>query len=223
MQDVRTFRPPLGFPADHLGDLGLVEVRRLAGLREDLAAFPQDHERDRVRLLVPRGELGPERGLEGQGPQPPPQGGHRRPVLAPDEFLQGRFDLLRLLWMEEVPERLELLTQGVELRGGAGPRWGDRRRHLAGRVVRRSVARGQGWNLLLDQVDGLGQALVGVAQHRFHDDLAMALELPAEQLQGRVIPLGHPFSPGATDRGYKSIPSEIGIRRRTFFYEYLPR
>jgi len=48
-----------------------------------------------------------------------------------------------------------------------------------------------------------------VAQHRFHDDLAMALELPAEQLQGCVIPLGHPFSPGATDLGYKSIPSEI--------------
>src|SRR6059036_910666 len=73
MQDIRALRPPLGFPADHLGDLGLVEVRGLAGLRKDLAAFPQDHERDRVRLLVPRGELGPEGGLEGQGPQPPPR------------------------------------------------------------------------------------------------------------------------------------------------------
>ena len=61
---------------------------------------------------------------------------------------------------------------------------------------------------MFDQVDGLGQALVGVAQHRFHDDLAMPLELPAEQLEGCVIPLGHPFSPGAMDRGYKSIPSQ---------------
>src|SRR5437899_744897 len=100
MQDIRALRPPLGFPADHLGDLGLVEVRGLAGL---------------------------------------------------------------------------------------------------------------------------GQALVGVAQHRLHDDLATALELPAEQLQGCVIPLGHPFSPGARDGGYKSIPSEIGFWRILFTYEYLPR
>src|SRR5207245_9594426 len=125
--------------------------------------------------------------------------------------------------MEEVPERLELLAQGVQLRRGTGPRRGRRGRHRAGRVVRRSVARGQGGNLLLDQVDGFGQALVGVAQHRLHDDLAMALELPAEQLQGCVIPLGHPFSPGARDGGYKSIPSDIGFWRILFTYEYLPR
>src|SRR2546427_2449167 len=211
MQDVRTFRPPFGFPADHLGDLGLVEVRGLAGLREDLAAFPQDDERERVRLLVARGELGPERGLEGESPQPPPEGRHRRPVLAPHEFLQRRLDLFRLPRMEEVPERLELLAQGVQLRRGTGPRRGHRRRHLAGRVVRRLVARRQGGNLLLDQVDGLCPALVAAAQHRFHDDLAMALEPPAEQLQGCVIPLGHPFSPGERDGGYKSIPSEIGF------------
>src|SRR5205823_4251946 len=49
MQDVRAFRPPLGFPSDHLRDLGLVEVRRLAGLRERLAALSQDHEGERGR------------------------------------------------------------------------------------------------------------------------------------------------------------------------------
>src|SRR5437667_4256243 len=117
--------------------------------------------------------------------------------------------------MEEMPERLELLAQRVQLRGGAASRRGQGRGHLGGRLVGGRVARGQGWNLLLDQVDGLGQALVRMAKHRFHDDLDMALELPAEQLQGCVIPLGHPFSPGARHGGYKSIPSEIG------FGEYL--
>ena len=121
MQDVRAFRPPFGFPSDHLGDLGLVEVRRLAGLRERLAAFPQDHEGERVRLLVTRGELGPERRLEGEGSQPPPEGRHRRPVLASHEFLQGRLDLFRLFRVQEMPERLELLAQRVQLGRGTRP------------------------------------------------------------------------------------------------------
>src|SRR5438132_9437468 len=69
--------------------------------------------------------------------------------------------------MEEMPERLELLAQRVQLRGGAASRRGHGRGHLGGRLVGGRVARGQGWNLLLDQVDGLGQALVRMAQHRF--------------------------------------------------------
>ena len=205
---------------DHRRDRRVVEVRGLAGLREDVLSLPGDHEGDRVRLLVARRELGPERGFEGQRAQAAAEGHHRVPVPGAGEVLERRLDLLRLPRAEEVAERLELLAERVQFRRGAAAR-GRGHRQFRHRVFRR-----QGLDLLFDQLDGIGQALVRMAQHRREDGVPVPFELPAEQLEGGVILLGHPFSGLVNKQGLQK-PFRAGLFRRREAgganKEYLPR
>jgi hypothetical protein len=146
-----------GLAADRVGHEGLVQVGRFPGLREDAVPAAEDQQGDRVGLLLLGRQVGPERGLEGQGAEPPAQ---RRDAVAVSrlrEVAELQLELLRLAGGEEMAERLELLIQGIELGRRTGPCG------LGGGHPRTGFMGGQARHLLLNQVDGLGQVLVGMA------------------------------------------------------------
>src|SRR2546422_550929 len=101
-------RTPPCVPAHRAGDLLLEEGLGGAALREERTVRPEDDDAEGVRGLRRARELPPERGLEGEGPEPPSEVRDSVRVRMGRELLERRLDLLRFPGLQEMAERREL-------------------------------------------------------------------------------------------------------------------